>query len=56
MHDQRNLTKDAVLRAQIAIANRLIAEQSAMIASAHSAIERAMDTLRELDSEGPSVC
>ena len=56
MHDQRNLTKDAVLRAPIAMANRLIAEQSATIASAHSAIERAMETLRELDSEGPSVC
>ena len=47
MHDQRNLTQDAVLRAQIAMANRLIAEQSAMIARAHSAIERAMETLRE---------
>ena len=47
MHDQRNLTQDAVLRAQIAMANRLIAEQSATIARAHSAIERAMETLRE---------
>jgi uncharacterized protein with von Willebrand factor type A (vWA) domain len=47
MHDQRNLTKDAVLRAQIAMANRLFAEQSATIARAHSAIERAMETLRE---------
>ena len=46
MHDQRNLTQDAVLRAQIAMANRLIAEQSATIARAHSAIERAMETLR----------
>ena len=27
MHDQRNLTQDAILRAQIAMANRLIAEQ-----------------------------
>jgi len=44
---QRNLTKDAVLRAQIAMANRLFAEQSATIARAHSAIERAMETLRE---------
>ena len=44
---QRNLTKDAVLRAQVAMANRLIAEQSATIARAHSAIERAMETLRE---------
>jgi len=25
MHDQRNLTRDAVLRAKIAMANRLIA-------------------------------
>ena len=47
MHDQRNLTKDAVLRAEIA--NRLIAAQSATIARAHSAIERAMETLREPD-------
>ena len=47
MHDQRNLTQDAVLRAQVAMANRLIAEQSATIARAHSAIERAMETLRE---------
>ena len=46
MHDQRNLTQDAVLRAQIAMANRLIAEQSATVARAHSAIERAMETLR----------
>jgi hypothetical protein len=46
MHDQRNLTLDAVLRAQIAMANRLIAEQSATIARAHSAIERAMESLR----------
>jgi hypothetical protein len=49
MHDQRNLTQDAVLRAQIAMANRLIAEQSATIARAHSAIERAMETLRGPD-------
>jgi len=52
MHDQRNLTQDAVLRAQIATANRLIAEQSATIARAHSAIERAMESLRETDGEG----
>ena len=51
MHDQRNLTRDAVLRAQIAMANRLIAEQSATIARAQSAIERAMETLR---GEGPT--
>jgi hypothetical protein len=57
MHDQRNLTQDAVLRAQIAIANRLIAEQSAVIARAHSAIERAMESLREPDGEGrPGRC
>jgi hypothetical protein len=52
MHDQRNLTQDAVLRAQIAMANRLIAEQSATIARAHSVIERAMESLREPDGEG----
>ena len=51
MHDQRNLTKDAVLRAEIAM---LIAAQAAMIARAHSAIERAMETLREPDGEGPT--
>ena len=57
MHDQRNLTQDAVLRAQIAMANRLIAEQSATIARAHSAIERAMESLREPDGEGrPGRC
>jgi DNA-directed RNA polymerase specialized sigma24 family protein len=56
MHDRRDLAQDAVLRAQIAIANRLIAEQSAVIARAHSAIERAMESLREPDGEGPSVC
>ena len=54
MHDQRNLTQDAVLRGQIAMANRLIAEQSATIARAHSAIERAMESLREPDGEGPT--
>jgi hypothetical protein len=56
MHDQRNLTQDAVLRAQIAMVNRLIAEQSATIARAHSAIERAMESLREPNGEGPNVC
>jgi len=56
MHDQRNLTQDAVLCAQIAMANRLIAEQSATIARAHSAIERAIETLRGPDSDGPNVC
>ena len=54
MHDQRNLTQDAVLRAQIATANRLIAEQSAAIAKAHSAIERAIESLRGPDGEGPT--
>ena len=54
MHDQRNLTKDAILRAEIAMANRLIAEQSATIARAHSAIERAMETLRGPNGEGPT--
>ena len=54
MHDQRNLTQDAVLRAQIAMANSLIAQQSAAIARAHSAIKRAMETLRGPDGEGPT--
>jgi hypothetical protein len=56
MHDQRNLTQDAVLRAQIAMVNRLIAERSATIARAHSAIERAMESLREPNGKGPNVC
>jgi hypothetical protein len=56
MHDQRNLTQDAVLRAQIAMANRLIAQQSAAIAKARSAIGRAIENLREPDGEEPSVC
>jgi hypothetical protein len=56
MHDQRHLTQDAVLRAQIAMANRLIAEQSAAIARAHSAIERAMETLRGLDGRSDLSC
>jgi hypothetical protein len=55
MHDQRDLTQDAVLRAQIATANRLIAQQSGAIARAHSAIERAIESLRERDAEGPNV-
>jgi hypothetical protein len=54
MHDQRNLTQDAVLRALIAMANSLIAEQSATISRAHSAIERAMETLRGPNGEGPT--
>jgi hypothetical protein len=53
---KRHLTRDAVLRAQIAMLNRLITEQSAAIARAHSAIERAMESLREPDGEGTSVC
>ena len=56
MHDQRNLTQVAVLRAQIAMANRLIAQQSAEIARARSAIGRAIERLREPDGEGPNVC
>lgn len=51
MHDQRDLTQDAVLRAQIAMANWLIAEQSAAIARTHSAIERAIESLGEPDGE-----
>jgi hypothetical protein len=56
MRDQLDLTQDAVLRAQIAMANKLIAEQSVAFARAHSAIERAIESLREPDGEGPSVC
>ena len=56
MRDQRDLTQDAVLRAQIATANKLIAEQSVAFARAHSAIERAIESLREPDDEGPNVC
>ena len=56
MHDQRHLTQDAILRTQIAMANRLIAEQLAAVARAHSAIERAMQNLSEPDGEEPSVC
>jgi hypothetical protein len=55
MHHRRDLTRDVALRARIATANRLIAEQSAAIARAHSAIERAIKSLREPDGEGPSV-
>jgi hypothetical protein len=54
MRDQRDLTQE--LRAQIATANKLIAEQSVAFARAHSAIERAIESLREPDGEGPSVC
>jgi hypothetical protein len=56
MHGQRNLTHDAVLGAQIVMASRLIAEQSAAIARAHSAIERAMETLRGPDGRSDLSC
>jgi hypothetical protein len=56
MRDQRFLAQHAVLRAQIATANKLIAEQSVAFARAHSAIERAIESLREPDGERPSVC
>jgi hypothetical protein len=56
MHDQHNLARNSVLRAQIATANRLIAEQSVAFARAHLAIERAIESLREPDGERPSVC
>ena len=55
MHDQRNLTQDVALRAQIAMANRLIAQQSE-IARARLAIGRAIERLREPDGEGLNVC
>ena len=56
MRDHRGLAQDAVLRAQIATANKLIAEQSVAFARAHSAIERAIKSLREPDGEERSVC
>ena len=56
MRDHRDLAQDAVLRAQMAMANKLIAEQSIAFARAHSAIERAIESLREPDAEGPSAC
>ena len=56
MRDQRVLSQDAVLRPKIATANKLLAEQSAAFARAHSAIERAIESLREPGGEGPSVC
>ena len=56
MRDQRVLAQDAVLRAQIATANKLIAEQSVAFARAHSAIDRAIKSLREPDGEERSVC
>ena len=56
MRDHRVLAQDAVLRAQIETANKLIAEQLVAFARAHSAIERAIESLREPDGEGPSVC
>jgi hypothetical protein len=54
MHDQRNLTQDALLGAEIVMADSLIAEQLATIAKAHSAIERAMESLRKPVGEGPT--
>jgi hypothetical protein len=51
MHDQRNLTQDPILCAQIVIATRLIAPQSTAIARAHSAIDRAIESLREPDGK-----
>ena len=51
MRDRRVLAQDAVLRAQIATANKLIAEQSVAFARAHSAIERAIESLREPDGD-----
>ena len=56
MRDQRDLTQDDVLRKQIPTATKLFAEQSLAFARAHSAIERAIKSLREPDGEGPSVC
>ena len=56
MRDQRVLAQDAVLRAQIVTATKLIVEQSVAFARAHSAIERAIESLREPDDEGPNVC
>ena len=56
MHDQRDLTHDVVLRAQVAMANRLIAEESAVIARAQSAIKRAMETLRGPDGRSDQSC
>ena len=56
MRDHRDLAEDAVLRAQIATANKLIAEQSVAFARAHSAIKRAIESLREPDGERQNVC
>ena len=56
MRDQRDLTQDAVHRAQIATANKLIAEQSVAFARAHAAIKRAIESLREPGGERPNVC
>ena len=41
---------------KIAMANRLIVQQSAAIARAHSAIERAMETLRGPDGRSDLSC
>jgi hypothetical protein len=56
MRDHRVLAQDAVLRAQIATASKLIVEQSVAFARAHSAIDRAIKSLREPDGEERSVC
>jgi hypothetical protein len=56
MQDRRDPTQDAVLRARIATANKLIAEQSAAFARAHSAIERAMEGLRDGEGKGGLSC
>jgi hypothetical protein len=56
MLDQPELTRDPVLRAPTATAHKLMTEQSAALARARSAIERAMERLREPDGEWPNVC
>ena len=56
MRAQRVLSQDAGQRAHVATANKLIAEQSVAFAGAHSAIERAIEGLREPDGERQSVC
>ena len=52
MRDHRDLAQDAVLRAQIATANKLIAEQSVAFARAHSAIERAIKACANRTARG----
>lgn len=55
MLDQPELTQDPVLRALAATAHKLMTEQSAALARAHAAIERAMEGLREPDGDGVCV-